>query len=110
MKYIIKRNIDLFSKENIIKFEYNVQLNKAKNGFEDFDIDNEEIMIDELLTKLDIDTIRKLDKVKPLYVSLSDYFFEKFEKLYAIENETLDAVSKVFREDLYNNNHKEVLW
>ena len=108
MKYIIKRNIDLFSKENIIKFEYNVQLNKAKNGFEDFDIDNEEIMIDELLTKLDIDTIRKLDKVKPLYVSLSDYFFEKFEKLYAIEYETLDAVSKVFREDLYNNN-KEVL-
>lgn len=109
MKYIIKRNIDLFSKENIIKFEYNVQLNKAKNGFEDFDIDNEEIMIDELLTKLDIDTIRKLDKVKPLYVSLSDYFFEKLEKLYAIEYETLDAVSKIFREDLYNNNHKEVL-
>ena len=108
MKYIIKRNIDLFSKENIIKFEYNVQLNKAKNGFEDFDIDNEEIMIDELLTKLDIDTIRKLDKVKQLYVSLSDYFFEKLEKLYAIEYETLDAVSKVFREDLYNNNHKMV--
>ena len=80
MKYIIKRNIDLFSKKNIIKFEYNVHLNKTKNGFEDFDIDNEEIMIDELLTKLDIDTIRKLDKVKPLYVFLSDYFFEKIEK------------------------------
>ena len=42
MKYIIKRNIDLFSKKNIIKFEYNVHLNKTKNGFEDFDIDNEE--------------------------------------------------------------------
>lgn len=37
MKYIIKRNIDLFGKENIIKFEYNVHLNKTKNGFEDFD-------------------------------------------------------------------------
>ena len=91
MKYIIKRNIDLFSKENIIKFEYNVQLNKAKNGFEDFDIDNEEIMIDELLTKLDIDTIRKLDKVKPLYVSLS-------------------VGDEVILTDVYNNNHKEVLW
>ena len=34
----------------------------------------------------------------------------EIEKLYAIEYETLDAVSKIFREDLYNNNHKEVLW
>ena len=33
----------------------------------------------------------------------------KLENLYAIEYETLDAVSKVFREDLYNNNNKEVL-
>ena len=31
MKYIIKRNIDLFGKENIIKFEYNIHLNKTKN-------------------------------------------------------------------------------
>ena len=42
-------------------------------------------------------------------IRVSDYFCEKLEKLYAIEYETLDAVSKVFREDLYNNNHKEVL-
>lgn len=108
MKYIIKRNIDLFGKKNIIKFEYNVYLNKTKNGFEDFDIDNEEIMIDELLTKLDIDTIRKLNEVKPLYITLSNYFFEKLEMLYAIEYETLDAISKISREDLYSN-FKEVL-
>ena len=109
MKYIIKRNFNLFGKENIIKFEYNVHLNKTKNGFEDFDIDNEEIMINDLLTKLDTDKIRKLDEVKPLYVSLSNYFFERLEKLYAIEYETLDAVSKIFREDLYSSNLKEVL-
>ncbi len=109
MKYIIKRNFNLFGKENIIKFEYNVHLNKTKNGFEDFDIDNEEIMINDLLTKLDVIAIRKLDEVKPLYVTLSNYFFEKLEKLYAIEYETLDAVSKIFREDLYSSNLKEVL-
>lgn len=108
MKYIIKRNIDLFGKKNIIKFEYNVHLNKTKNGFEDFDIDNEEIMINELLTKLDIDTIRKLNEVKPIYITLSNYFFEKLEMLYAIEYETLNAISKIFREDLYSN-FKEVL-
>ena len=28
MKYIIKRNINLFGKNNIIKFGYNVKINK----------------------------------------------------------------------------------
>lgn len=40
MKYIIKRNIDLFGKSNTIKFGYNVKLNNNKNGFENFDIGN----------------------------------------------------------------------
>ena len=30
MKYIIKRNIDLFGKSNTIKFGYNVKLNNNK--------------------------------------------------------------------------------
>ena len=36
MKYIIKRNIDLFGKTNIIKFGYNVKINNNGNGFEEF--------------------------------------------------------------------------
>ena len=46
MKYIIKRNINLFGKNNIIKFGYNVKINKNGNGFENFDIGNEEIVMD----------------------------------------------------------------
>ena len=34
MKYIIKRNINLFGRNNIIKFGYIVKINNSKNGFE----------------------------------------------------------------------------
>ena len=107
MKYIIKRNINLFGKNNIIKFEYNVVLNKNKNGFENFDIGNEEIKINNLLTKLDAETIKKFSEIKPIYVSLSTYFFERLDNLFAIEYETLEIISKINKEDLYGNNHKE---
>lgn len=49
MKYIIKKNINLFGKTNIIKFGYNVKINNSKNGFENFDIGSEEIIINNLL-------------------------------------------------------------
>ena len=52
MKYIIKRNINLFGKINIIKFGYNVKINNNGNGFENFDIGNEEIIISNLLKPL----------------------------------------------------------
>ena len=52
MIYIIKRNIDIFGKNNTIKFNYDVKINESKNGFIDFDITNEEINIDKLLLTL----------------------------------------------------------
>lgn len=100
MKYIIKRNINLFGKNNIIKFEYNVTLNKNNNGFVDFDIGNEEIMINNILTKLDAETIKKFNEIKPIYVSLSTYFFDKLNNLFAIEYETIDSVSKITKKEL----------
>lgn len=100
MKYIIKRNINLFGKNNIIKFEYNVVLNKNKNGFENFDIGNEEIKINDLLMKLDAETIKKFSEIKPIYVSLSTYFFERLDNLIAIEYETIDSASKITKQEL----------
>jgi len=102
MKYIVKRNINLFGKDNIIKFGYNVKINSSKNGFENFDIGNEEIMIDSLLTKLDVETISKLNEVNPIYISLSDYFFSNLTKLCAIEYETNSTISRITRQDLFD--------
>ena len=99
MKYIIKRNINLFDRYNIIKFGYDVKINN-NNGFENFDIGNEEIKIDSLIKTLDDNTINKLNKVNPIYISLSIYFFDNLTKLETIEYETSNAISKISRQDL----------
>ena len=88
MKYIIKRNINLFGKNNIIKFGYNVKINKNDNGFENFDIGNEEIVI-------------KLNEKNPIYISLSKYFFDNNKKLSTIEYENDVAISKITRDELH---------
>ena len=75
MKYIIKRKINLFGKINIIKFGYNVKINNNGNGFENFDIGHEEIIISNLLKSLNQETINKLNEKNPIYISLSKYFF-----------------------------------
>lgn len=101
MKYIIKRNINLFGTPNIIKFSYNVKINNNGNGFENFDIGNEEIIINDLLKHLNQETINKLNEVNPIYVSLSKYFFDNNVRLSAIEYENNTTISRVTREDLY---------
>ncbi|MDD5979847.1 MAG: hypothetical protein PUC23_01890 [bacterium] len=101
MKYIIKRNINLFGKINIIKFGYNVKINNNENGFENFDIGNEEIIINNLLKTLNQETINKLNERNPIYISLSKYFFDNNKKLCAIEYESDIAISRITREDLY---------
>lgn len=101
MKYIIKRNIDLFGKINIIKFSYNVKINNNENGFEDFDIGNEEIIIDNLLKPLNQETINIMNEKNPIYISLSKYFFDNNKKLSAIEYENDMHISRITREDLH---------
>ena len=101
MKYIIKRNINLFGKINIIKFGYNVKINNSENGFENFDIGNEEIIINDLLKPLNQDTINRLNEINPIYISLSKYFFDNNKKLSAIEYENDVAISRITREDLH---------
>lgn len=101
MKYIIKRNINLFEKFNIIKFGYDVIINNNSNGFENFDIRNEEIIISKLLKSLNQETINKLNEKNPIYISLSKYFFDNNKKLSVIEYENDVAISKITRDDLY---------
>ena len=101
MKYIIKRKINLFGKINIIKFGYNVKINNNGNGFENFDIGNEEIIINDLLKPLNQDTINRLNEINPIYISLSKYFFDNNKKLSAIEYENDVAISRITREDLH---------
>lgn len=101
MKYIIKRNINLFGKINIIKFVYNVKINDNENGFENFDIGNEEIIIDNILNTLNSETINKLNEKNPIYISLSKYFFANIKKLSALEYESDIAISMITREDLH---------
>ena len=101
MKYIIKRKINLFGKINIIKFGYNVKINNNGNGFENFDIGNEEIIISNLLKSLNQETINKLNKKNPIYISLSKYFFDNNKKLSAIEYENDMAISRITRDDLH---------
>ncbi len=100
MKYKIKRNLSLSGNDTIIKFEYNVKINNSRNGFENFDIGNEEIIIDNLLKKLNNETILKLNEINPIYISMSNYFFNNLTKLSAIEYETLSSISRIERQDL----------
>lgn len=101
MKYIIKRNINLFGKTNIIKFGYNVKINNTKNGFENFDIGNEEIIINNLLNSLNQESINKLNEINPIYISLSKYFFDNIQKLSAIEYENDITISRITRDELH---------
>ena len=100
MKYIIKRNLNLLGNNNAIKFGYNVKLNDNKNGFKNFDIGNEEIMIDSLLKNLSDNSILELDGKSPIYVSLSNYFFTNLTNLDTIEYETDNFIAKVMRDDI----------
>ena len=100
MEYIFKRSINLFGKNNIIKFVYNVEINSNKNGFKNFDINDEELAINRLLNKLNDKEIMKLNKMNPIYISLSNYFFNNLGNLLAIEYETGDSIAKITRKDL----------
>ncbi len=102
MKYIIKRRIKLFNEDNIIKFFYQVKLNRNLDGFINFDLDNEKILIDNLLEKIDDELINKLS-IKPIYIALSLYFFNNIKNLFEIEYETSDSISKITRKDLDEN-------
>lgn len=106
MRYVIKRNINLFGNDNIIKLGFNVKINKDRIGFENFDINNTEISIDNLLRKLDNETIIQLSRKNPIYISLSDYFFKNIIDLCDIEYETSKSLSKITRQDFINLTNK----
>jgi hypothetical protein len=91
MEYVIKRKLNLFGVTNIIKFYYNVKI--TKNGFENFDIGNEEELIDELINNLDIKNTS--------YLLVSQYFFKKIKNLNFLEYETEKFISKISRDEYH---------
>ena len=109
MIYIIKRNINIFGKNNTIKFNYDVKINESKNGFIDFDITNEEINIDKLLLTLTEESLRELNKVCPVYISLSKYIFDNNKNISVIEYETNKFSSKISRDDFINTQIKSYI-
>ena len=98
MKILIKKNIKILGRKNIIKFIYNVELEQNKMGFKNFDVANEEEIINELLTNLNDEFFLKLNK--PLYLALSIYFFSNIKELSEISYENDDYVSIVNKKDI----------
>ena len=92
MKYIIKRNINLFGRNNIIKFGYIVKINNSKNGFENFDIGNEEHLIDNLLKELNEEKNTLINEIKIIEKNSNDLLNEinKIKK----ENENIKILEK----------------
>lgn len=95
MVFIIKRHIKLLNNENIINFIYNLDIKSNKMGFENFDIGNEEELIDELLKPLNNEFLRHLDEKRPLYIALSVYFFTNLKNLKEISYENNKHISIV---------------
>ena len=98
MKLLIKRNKRILGKDNIIKFIYDVELEHDKMGFKNFDIGNEEELINSLLANLTEEFFVKLNK--PLYLVLSIYFFSNIKNLNEISYENEDYISVVNKKDI----------
>ena len=97
MKIILKRKLNILGEENLIKFIYDVELENDKQSFKNFDIGNEEELIDYLLKN---DILSKFDSHKPIYYSLSIYFFSKINNLNEISYENTKMVSHISRKEV----------
>ena len=98
MQILIKRNIKILGKENIVKFIYNVELEQNRMGFKNFDMGNEEELISELITNLTDEFFLKINK--PLYLALSIYFFSNIKKLDEISYENENYISIISKKDI----------
>ena len=98
MQILIKRNIKILGKENIVKFIYNVELEQNRMGFKNFDMGNEEELISELITNLTDEFFLKINK--PLYLALSIYFFSNIKKLDKISYENENYISIISKKDI----------
>ena len=98
MQILIKRNIKILGKENIVKFIYNVELEQNRMGFKNFDMGNEEELISELITNLNDEFFLKINK--PLYLALSIYFFSNIKKLDEISYENENYISIISKKDI----------
>ena len=97
MKIILKRKLKILGEENLIKFIYNIELENDNQSFKNFDIGNEEELIDYLLKN---DILSKLDSHKPIYYSLSIYFFSKINNLNEISYENTKMISHINRKEI----------
>lgn len=103
MEIILKKEKNLFETKNIISFIFNVEFNKDKNGFLDFDIGNTEEIINDILNEIDEKWYISLNTKNSLYYSLSLKLFTNLKSLKKIEIENSRFLSKISREDIFSN-------
>ncbi|MEG0022328.1 MAG: hypothetical protein RSB77_03980 [Bacilli bacterium] len=99
MEIIFTKNKKITNLNNKIYFYFEVQFNENKNGFINFDINNEQKEIEEVLEKIDNGNII-VDSNYPVLYSLSKIFFENFHSLSKIKYENESMISIINRSDI----------
>lgn len=103
MTFKIKRKKTILDKENLILFGYDVKLDTINGGFTNFDIGNEEELIDSVLEGINDSILNSKDiNKRPYYITLSIILFSKLNNLTSIEYITDNYDSIVNREDIVN--------
>lgn len=95
MEYILKKRVNLLNLKTTVKLYFNLKINKSRNGFIDFDLNNCEIIINNLLKKIKQENIQE-----PINLYISNYLFLNIANLEMIEYENSKFISKITREDL----------
>ena len=104
MTFKIKRKKTILDKENLILFGYDIKLDTINGGFTNFDIGNEEELIDYVLEEIN-DSILDSNNInrRPYYITLSIILFSKLNNVTSIEYITDNYVSIVNREDIVSS-------
>lgn len=104
MTFKIKRKKTILDKENLILFGYDVKLDIINGGFTNFDIGNEEELIDSVLEEIN-DSVLDSNNInrRPYYITLSIILFSKLNNVTSIEYITDNYVSIVNREDIVSS-------
>lgn len=104
MIFKIKRKKTILDKENLILFGYDVKLDITNSGFTNFDIGNEEDLIDSVLEEINDNILNSNDiNKRPYYITLSIILFSKLNNLTSIEYITDNYVSIINREDIVSS-------
>ena len=101
MTFKIKRQKNFFNKENSIFFVYDARLNVINGVFDNFDIGNEEELIDSILKEINDDMLKQNNSSnRPYYITLSIILFSQLQNIVSIEYVTDNYVSIISRDEI----------